>query len=332
MPSFEIPDSPVQLELRNQAVDEKPFRVAASTFTVTNKTAQALSGRFKIVPQGDAKADWLKLEGEKERPFGPSETQKINVSVSVPGDVPAGEYKFRLVAMNVNDPDNDFTESAVVTFSPPKVVVTDGGGHTPIWPFIAAAVVLVLIVGGYFGYKLLFPGTTTTKPPVASTIAVPNVVTNPTMTFDAARQKLVDAGFTNVSATPVQAPQATGAQPGTVIGQQPGSGKPQPAGQAMTLTVDPGVQIPGNLVGQTFSQAVVNTISSAGLTPMTFQLVDGKTAGVIASTTPSTGPLALKATLTLNISGPRCFVRYPWQRCIRGPMPVKEFMQLNKKP
>src|SRR5262249_52427971 len=157
MPSFEIPDSPAQLELRNQAVNGKPYKVATTTFTVTNKTAQALSGRFKITPQGDAKADWLSLEGEKERPFGPSETQKINVNVSLPGDVPAGEYKFRLVVMNVNDPGNDFTESAVVTFSPPKATPKPA---RPIWPYIVAAVVLLAIVGGVILWLVFSGGVT----------------------------------------------------------------------------------------------------------------------------------------------------------------------------
>jgi serine/threonine-protein kinase len=370
MPSFEIPDSPAQLELRNQAVNGKPYRVATTTFTVTNKTAQALSGRFKVTPQGDAKADWLQLEGEKERPFGPSETQKVNVNVSLPGDVPAGEYKFRLVAMNVNDPGNDFTESAVVTFSPPKAVTPTP--HAPIWPYIAAGVALLLIVGGVVAY-LLWPsgvkvtdvvgqpaakataaleaqglvvkttddhtpgktiGTVVTETPAAGssvdpkstvTIAVaaatgphlidmPNVVTNPAMTFDAAHQKLVDAGFTNVAAAPVTGPAATGADPGKVIDTDPKLPAKVEANQPIKLIVDPGVPIPNNLIG--------TSIANVGdqLSPFSARvnlLWDNGTTNIIAGFTPPTGPLALHAPLTVNVHSPGCPFPQRW-RCWRA--------------
>jgi serine/threonine-protein kinase len=296
MPSFEIPDSPAQLELRNQAVDGKAFRVANTAFTVTNKTTQPLSARFRVVPQGDAKAEWFQLEGEKERPFGASETQKVNVTATVPGDVPAGDYKFRLVAMNVNDPGNDFTESAVVTFSPPKVTTTGTTG--PMWPYIVAAVVLVLIVGGVGAYIFLKP-----TPPPSNTIAIPNVVTNPAMTFAAARQKLIDAGFTDVATTPTTAAQATGAPPGDVIGQTPTALTQVPKNKPITLTVDPGVAVPGGLVGTNIAN--VGSALSGFSTSVT-QLQDGQTSNIIASFSPASGTFALHAPLMVYVHGPAC--------------------------
>jgi len=377
MPSFEIPDSPAQLELRNQAVNGKPCRVATTTFTVTNKTAQALSGRFKITPQGDAKAEWLALEGEKERPFGPSETQKVNVNVSLPGDVPAGEYKFRLVVMNVNDPGNDFTESAVVTFSPPKPAAP--AAHGPIWPYIAAAVVLLLIVGGVVTY-LLWPttvtvagvvgktaadarsaleaqglvvqsvddhtpgktvGTVVSENPQAGTsvdpkstvviavaaasgpvlIDIPNVVTTPAKTFDAARQQLIDAGFTNVSPTPVDGPAATGAPPGTVIDTNPKLPAKVPANQAITLIVDPGVPVPVGLIGTNIAD-VGNQLAPFSTTVRL--LGDNGANNVIADFDPKPGPLALHAALTVKVHSPGCVFHPPLHFCI-STMPYKDF-------
>lgn len=317
MPSFEIPDSPAQLELRNQAVNGKPYRVATTTFTVTNKTAQAISGRFKIAPQGDAKAEWLQLEGEKERPFGPSETQKINVNVSLPGDVPAGEYKFRLVVMNVNDPGNDFTESAVVTFSPPKIV--PNGGQRKIWPYIVAAVVLLLLVGGVVVY-LVWPRPGPAV--VASGIDIPNVVTTPAMTFEAARQELIDAHFTNVAAAPENGPQATGAQPGRVIDVNPKLPARVPANRAIKLIVDPGVAIPTGLIGTSIAD-VGNQLAPFTIT--VHQLGDNGTANIIASFWPSTGPLALHAPLTVNVHSPGCVQHAPYYFCLEKNLPLQDF-------
>jgi len=380
MPSFEIPDSPAQLELRNQAVNGKPFRVATTTFTVTNKTASALSGRFKINPQGDAKAEWLALEGEKERPFGPSETQKVNVTVSLPAEVPAGEYKFRLVVMNVNDPGNDFTESAVVTFSPPKAPPTT---KKPIWPYIVAAVVLLLIVGGVVFYLVFFRNVTVTNvvgmtkdqamaalsdqgltatvvddhtpggipghvvkedpdhdtsvakgsevkifvavappPPPSTAIDIPNVVTTPTMSFDAARQKLLDAGFTNVSSTPVNGT-ASGAPVGNVIGQTP----PLPAkvepNTPISLTVDPGVPIPGGLVNTSWND-IGNQLKPFSVTLN--HLGDDGPDNIIASLVPASGSLPLHGELQVNVHSKACHMIPIW-RCfiVVGPIHNQNF-------
>jgi serine/threonine-protein kinase len=320
MPSFEIPDSPAQLDLRNQAVDGKAFRVANTAFTVTNKTAQALSARFRVVPQGDAKAEWLQLEGEKERPFGASETQKVNVTVTVPGDVPAGEYKFRLVVMNVNDPGNDFTESAVVTFSPPKAAASTT--KSPMWPYILAAVVLVLIVGGVGAYIFLKP-----SPAPANTIEVPNVVTTPAMTFAAARQKLVDAGFTNVASTAVNAAQPTGADPGTVVEQDPPALSQQPKDKAISLKVDPGITVPGGLVGTNIG-SLGNQLS--GFSTSVSQLQDGGTANTIAKLDPASGTYALHHSMTVYLHGPACTLIPIW-RCwvLRNPVAIDKFILNN---
>jgi serine/threonine-protein kinase len=109
MPSFEIPDGPTLIALKNQTIKGKAMRAATATFTVTNKTTQTLTCRLKPAPQGDTKAEWLDVQGEKERPFAASQTQKVNVDVALPVDTKPGEYKFRLQAVNVNDPNSTAT-------------------------------------------------------------------------------------------------------------------------------------------------------------------------------------------------------------------------------
>jgi hypothetical protein len=139
--------------------------------------------------------------------------------------------------------------------------------------------------------------------PASSTIDIPNVVTTPAMTFEAARQRLVDAGFTNVAAAPVSGPQATGAQPGTVIDVNPKLPASVPANRAITLIVDPGVAVPNGLIGTNIAD-VGNQLAPFATT--VHQLGDNGTPNIIASFSPPTGPLALHAPLTVNVHSPGC--------------------------
>jgi hypothetical protein len=248
MPSFEIPDGPTTVALTTQTVKGKLTKIATVTFTVTNKTAQPLACRLKAAPQGDTQAEWFEVQGEKERPFAASETQKISVNVAAPGDLKPGDFKFRLQAMNVNDPGNDYAESAVATLS-----VTPAAAKKPlVWPYILVAVVLVLIVGGVAALVLHKGGATNTAPTNTATntgpmVSMPDVTSPPlNLNFYAASSYLAGQGFHNVRAGPLVAP--TGAPPGTVIAQDPPKNQEESASAIahlpVTLTLDPGVTVP----------------------------------------------------------------------------------------
>jgi serine/threonine-protein kinase len=325
MPSFEIPDGPVTVPLMSQSVSGKPLRTATVTFTVTNKTNQSLSCRLKAAAQADAKGEWLELQGEKERPFAASETQKVTVGVSVPADVKPADFKFRLQAMNVNDPGNDYAESAVatLTFAPPPPP------PNKIWPYLLIAAALVVIVGG-FATWMLWPKPPPAPPPPPPTNSAQVMVpmpdaTSPPQNVDIAHATsfLAANGFRTFTVGPPGA--ATGAQPGTVIAQTPSPQTLVPQASiptlAVTLSLDPGVPIPTNLVGATLTNV------GAQLAPFATTVKpladDGVPDGGIVSLSPPSGTFAKGSPLVVSVHSPACHD----PRCWRVPMTLHQYNQ-----
>jgi beta-lactam-binding protein with PASTA domain len=144
MPSFEIPDGPTTVALKAEA----GFHKGNAVFGVTNKTGEGLTARFSVEVQGTGKTEWYSVQGESERPVAAGETQTVTVVAKIPAATPAGQHRIKLRATNVNDPDNDSTESAVATVTIPAVVKPPGKKKPfPWWILAVAAGVLVLVIG-----------------------------------------------------------------------------------------------------------------------------------------------------------------------------------------
>jgi hypothetical protein len=114
------------------------------TFTVTNSSARPLRGQLRVRPLGSTRGEWLSVAGETERAFSPNATQQVVIKVAIPPGVPAGKYQFRLDAISVINPDDDFTEGPTVDLEvkatePPKKAF-------PWWIVAAAAGAVILIV------------------------------------------------------------------------------------------------------------------------------------------------------------------------------------------
>jgi serine/threonine-protein kinase len=316
MASFEIPDGPTTVALMSQSVGGKPVRTATVTFTVTNKTGEPMSCRLKAAPQADAQGEWLQLQGEKERPFAASETQKVSVSVAVPAEAKPGDFKFRLQAMNVNDPGNDYAESAVVTLT----VAAPAPKRASVLPYVLIAAVLVAVVGGFAFWML----SQKASPPPGATVAVPNV-SGIGLNFTQAQGVLLVQHFT---ATRV-AGDATGAAPETVMSQDPLANTavtPPTAAAPMEvkLTVDPGVNIPTNLVGSDLS-SVGNQLApfQVSVKPL---LDDGTPDGAIVSFSPPSGPVPKGSPLTVSVHSPAC---HDPLVCFRAPIPIDRYTELR---
>jgi hypothetical protein len=115
------------------------------TFTVTNSSARSLRGQLRVRPLGSASGEWLNIAGEIERNFSPNATQQVVVKVATPPGAPAGKYQFRLDAISVINPDDDFTEGPTVDL---EVKPTEAPKKPfPWWIVGAAAGAVVLIVG-----------------------------------------------------------------------------------------------------------------------------------------------------------------------------------------
>lgn len=164
MPSFEIPDGPTTLALKTEA----GFHKATATFNVTNKTGEGLTGRFGVQIQGAGKAEWYAIQGEPERPVAAGETQTVIVEAKIPATTPPGQHRIKLRATNVNDPDNDFTESTVATVTVPAVAKPPAQKKPfPWWILAVVGGVLVLVIGVIIAVVVMSGGDDKKAPPVA---------------------------------------------------------------------------------------------------------------------------------------------------------------------
>jgi len=113
MPTFEIPDGPT-------TVDASRSAAATATYNVTNTSPDTCDGRLSVVVSAGSKSEWFSIDGDRERTFAAGETQTAVVRIRFPADAPEGEYRFRLRAIAVNDPDNDHVEGPAPAWRPSK--------------------------------------------------------------------------------------------------------------------------------------------------------------------------------------------------------------------
>lgn len=220
MPTFEIPDGPTTVELKRGDDPKKPApAVGSAVYSVTNKSSASCEGRLSVQVSGSSKAEWFTIDGERERNFDQGQTQTASVKISIPPEVPPGDYPFRLRAVAVSDPDNDHAEGAVT-------VVKLTGTQAPKpkwWIWILVALVALAIIGGIVWYLVVPHG------------SVPDFVGQ---TVDQAQKN--SGGY---QVNPV-AGSASGKAPQTILSQDPPAGNSAKAGTPVKVTFDPGVTVP----------------------------------------------------------------------------------------
>ncbi len=238
MPSFEIPDGPTTVALKTEA----GFHKGTAVFGVTNKTGEGLTGRFSVQVQGAGKAEWYSIQGEPERPVAAGETQTVTVVAKIPAATPAGQHRIKLRATNVNDPDNDSTDSAVATVTIPAVAKPPPAKKPfPWWILAVAGGVLVLVIGVIVAVVLMNSGP-----------KVPKVIG---LDYPAAVAALKEKGY---AAAPEVKEPAPDQPQGKVFKQNPEAGaKVDPKVGPVTLTVAgiPTVAVPG-VTGLDYPSAV----------------------------------------------------------------------------
>lgn len=229
MPSFEIPDGPTTVALKTEA----GFHKGSAVFNVTNKTGEGLTGRFSVQIQGAGKAEWYQIQGEPERPVAAGETQTVTVLAKIPAATPASQHRIKLRATNVNDPDNDSTDSSVATVTIPAVAKPPAKKKAfPWWIIAVAAGVLVLVIGVIIAVVVMSGGP-----------KVPKVIG---MDYEAAVAALKDKGYTSVSE--ILQPPPNKEPLGKVFLQDPVAGKkadPKTTQVKLTVAGAPTVAVPG---------------------------------------------------------------------------------------
>ncbi len=144
--AFAITASPDAVELAAGAS-------ATVTFTVTNNLYAAVRVRVRVDPEAPAEGRWFTVPTDAERNVLPQATEQYAVKVSLPAGTAPGSYRFKLVALSAENPDEDYTEGPSVTV---KVPATEQPKKK--FPWWILIVLLVVLVGGGVTLAILLSG------------------------------------------------------------------------------------------------------------------------------------------------------------------------------
>ncbi|OLS42669.1 PASTA domain-containing protein, partial [Rhodovulum sulfidophilum] len=236
MPSFEI-DTP-------QLVIEPSGSLQVG---ISNSANQARTCRLEIASEDAEAAGWIAISPWQERNLQPNERSEITLSLTLPPGATAGPRRFRLLAVEVSNPDEDVARSPDFRFEVPG---SGGGGKLPLWPFIAAGVAALLLVIGVGSY-LFWPAGTAQVPGLSG------------LTLAAAEARLEAE---DLAVGQVDRRESGSAVPGTVLAQDPGEGAELAPGSEVALTVatEPARAEVPNLVGLSQDRAR-NVLRDRGL-------------------------------------------------------------------
>lgn len=98
-----------------------PDRVGQAAFTVANQIGRAVRARATVTALSPTQADWLSVVGLSERDYPIGGAEQVVVTVTVPPEVPEGEYPFRLDVASVTNPDAEWARGPVVAFQVPRL-------------------------------------------------------------------------------------------------------------------------------------------------------------------------------------------------------------------
>ena len=97
-------------------------RTGQAAFTVSNQTGRAVRARASVAALDPTQVGWLAVTGMAERDYPSGGTEQITVTVTVPPDLAAGLYPFRLDVTSVVNPDEDWAQGPVVAFQVPEPI------------------------------------------------------------------------------------------------------------------------------------------------------------------------------------------------------------------
>jgi hypothetical protein len=318
MPSFEIPDGPANVKLQSGPPEAKAPRTGSIVFNVTNKAGVPLAGRLSLQTGGQTEAEWFAIDGEKERTFAAGETETVAIRIAVPPEAEPGDYSFRLRVVAVNDPDNDHTAG-------PASVARVEGAAVPkssalVWPFILAAVVVLLAVGGVAAWQF-WPGggNATDESNAAISYEVPSIPVPMLVGLNLkdAEPLAKDLSLSKKKVDP------TGAEPGTILDQSPAKGTLAVKNQVVNVYYDPGVAVPDLGTG-TFDDAL-SKLDAAGF-KNEFATICGKgLANHVGSQDPGPGTSAAKGSIVrvfVNVQTPATTPSMAQRFCARMKIPA----------
>jgi hypothetical protein len=200
---------------------------AQAQYTVTNSSADEVSGRLLATPQDPAKPDWFSIVGEATRDFAPGAAEQALVQITVPPGSPPATYSVRLDAVAEANPDEDFTEGPSVSFDVTLPKPPEPWWKKWWWVFLIVGIVVLIGIGVAVWLVTKGGGSTTTTVPTAT---VPTVVN---LKEQDAESQLKNLGF----AVEVHNTPSVFTLLGIVVNQDPAPQAVVPQGSVVSITV-----------------------------------------------------------------------------------------------
>lgn len=131
------------------------------TFTVSNPGTAPDTVVFDVIPGDGSQRSWFSID-EPQREVGPQEAVAFQVKLAVPAGTPARRYDMTGLAYSADTaPEESSRTSGRVSY---EVATTEKPKKTP-WPFIIAAIVLVVVVAGVVTFVLTSGDGEVAQPP-----------------------------------------------------------------------------------------------------------------------------------------------------------------------
>ncbi len=198
-------------------------------FNISNISASALRVGAQIIPESPAEKAWFTLDGKSEKDLNIDATDQFSVKINAQ-EAPEGSYKIRLLVYNVENSDEEYTESETITITVPAAPPEPEPASKMwiIWLLLGILIFTLLGVGAYF--VLNKPETVVETPESFPTM--PNVKGQ---SLENAVAKLESLEFKNIQ---TESEFNISTAKNTVLNQTPEAGiESNPAETAITLTV-----------------------------------------------------------------------------------------------